>query len=84
MKKVSITNARNELSEIVNKACYAGERTIINRQGKDCVAIIPISDLEIIEYVENLIDIRDAEQALIEFEKDGGHTWEDVKKELKL
>ena len=84
MKKVSMTDARKDLPEIVNKACYGGERTIIQRHGEDCVAIVPVSDLKIIEYVSDLIDIRDAEQALIEFEKDGGHNWEDVKQELKL
>ena len=84
MKKVSMTDARKDLPEIVNKACYGGERTIIQRHGEDCVAIVPVSDLEIIEYVSDLIDIRDAEQTLIEFEKDGGHNWEDVKQELKL
>ena len=79
-----MTDARKDLPEIVNRARYGGERTIIQRHGEDCVAIVPVADLEVIEYVSNLIDIRDAEQALKEFEKDGGYNWEAVKQELNL
>jgi len=84
MEKVSMTDARKDLPEIVNRARYGGERTIIQRQGKDCVAIVPVSDLEIIEYVENLIDIRDAEKSLAEAEEKGTIPFDELMKELGI
>ncbi len=84
MKKVSMTDARKDLPEIVNKACYGGERTIIQRHGEDCVAVVPVSDLEIIEYVSDLIDIRDAEKSLAEAKVKGVRPFDELMKELGI
>ena len=84
MKKVSMTDARKDLPEIVNKACYGGERTIIQRHGADCVAIVPVTDLEIIEYVSDLIDIRDAEKSLAEAKVKGIRSFDELLKELGI
>ena len=84
MRKISVSNARKELSEIVNKACFGGERTIVQRQGKDCVAIVPVSDLEIIDYIEDLIDIRDAEKAIAEAKIKGVRSFGEFMAELGM
>lgn len=49
MTKVTASNARENLSDILNRVTYAGERVIIHRRGKDLVAIVPIEDLRLIE-----------------------------------
>lgn len=71
MLRKTVSEARKDLPEIFNKVCYAGERAIIQKHGKDCIAVIPVADLEILEYIENLIDIHEAETALKEAEKTG-------------
>ena len=84
MDKISVSNARKEFSEIVNKACYGGERIIIQRQGKDCVAIVPISDLEIIEFVENHVDISEAQQVQMEAKEKDIEVFEELLDDLGM
>ena len=84
MEKVSVTDARKDFSEIVNKVCFGGERTIIKRHGKDCVAIVPVTDLKIIEYVSDLIDIKDAEESLAEAKVKGVKPFNELIAELGI
>ena len=66
MLRKSISELREDIGELVNQVCYGGERAVIHRRNKDCVAIVPIADLRLLEHLETLIDIRDAEEALKE------------------
>ncbi len=84
MERKSISQARKDFAEIVNKVRYGNERTIIEKHGKECVAIIPIIDLEILERIEDFIDLRDAEKALKEAEEKGTIPFEQVLKEAGL
>lgn len=68
MLRKSITELREDIGEVVNRVCYGGERAIIHRRNKDCAAVVTMDDLRLIEHMENLIDIREAEKAL----KEGG------------
>jgi prevent-host-death family protein len=49
MTKVTASKARENLSDILNRVTYGGERVIIHRRGKDLVAIVPMDDLRLIE-----------------------------------
>lgn len=49
MTKVTASKARENLSDILNRVTYAGERVIIHRRGKELVAIVSIEDLRLIE-----------------------------------
>lgn len=84
MRKISVSDVRKELSEIVNKACFGGERTIVQRQGKDCAVIVPVSDLEIIDYIEDLIDIRDAEKTIAGAKLKGARSFSEFMTELGI
>lgn len=64
MAKMSTSTARIKFSELVSKAEFAGERTILHRRKKPVAAIVPIEDLRIIERLEDEEDIRDAKRAL--------------------
>ena len=83
---MSISNARSQLTELVNRAFYSGERTVLQKHGKPLAAIISIKDLEllerIIEKIEDYVDIQDAEAALAEFKKDGAIPWDKVRDEI--
>ena len=72
------------MPEIFNSVCYGGERAIIEKHKKDRVAVIPVSDLKILEYVEDIIDIRDARQAIAEAEKKGTKPFDVLMGELGL
>ena len=44
-RRVTTSAARKELSEIVNRAFYSGEVTVLTKHGKDLAAVVPMKDL---------------------------------------
>jgi prevent-host-death family protein len=79
--KLTASATRQNFADIVNRAAYAGERTILHRHKKPVAAIVPIEDLEFLEKLEDEIDLRAAREAL----KDPRTIpWEVIKKKLKL
>jgi prevent-host-death family protein len=88
MTRLNVSKAREELPDIVNRAAYGKERTIVSRRGKDLAAIIPIEDLRLLELLaqEELdrIDIEDARAALKEAEEKGTISLSEAMKRLGL
>ncbi|WP_420821685.1 type II toxin-antitoxin system Phd/YefM family antitoxin [Pyxidicoccus trucidator] len=84
MAEVSITKARDELAELLNRAAYGKERVVLTRHGKRLVAIIPVEDLEMLEALDDRLDSAAAEQALRDSEGQARIPWEKVKEELGL
>ena len=68
MTRLNVSKARDEFPELVNRAAYGGERTIVSRRGKDLAAVIPIADLKLLEKLAreemDRQDIEDAHAAL--------------------
>ena len=60
---VSIVEARANLSEVLNKAAYAGERVVLERHGKPAAAIVSMDDLKLLEELENHSDLKAALKA---------------------
>lgn len=46
LERVGIDDARPTLGEYVLRAGYGKERIIVTRMGRDCCALVPMSDLE--------------------------------------
>ena len=46
MDEVPVTQARAELSDLVNRVVYGGERIVLTRHGKAVAAIVSAADLE--------------------------------------
>lgn len=84
MTKVSTAEARNEFSEILNRASFGKERIVLTRRGKDLAAVVPMEDLELLERLEDRIDLEDARAALAEVRESGAVTWEKLKSDLGL
>jgi prevent-host-death family protein len=86
MTRLNVSKARDEFPDIVNRAAYAKERTIVSRRGKNLAAVIPIEDLKLLERLEreemDRIDIADARAALKEAEEKGTTSLEDLMREL--
>jgi prevent-host-death family protein len=53
---VGIAEARRELSAIINRVVYGGERIILASRGKPKAAIISIKDLHRLEEKEKTVD----------------------------
>jgi len=81
-KHLSTTRARRELAELVNRVAYSGERIVLERRGKNVMALVSVEDLELLERIEDEIDLREARRRLADGED--LVPWEDVKAKLGL
>ncbi|MDO8588489.1 MAG: type II toxin-antitoxin system Phd/YefM family antitoxin [Armatimonadota bacterium] len=88
MTTVTTKEARNQLSELVNRAAYGKEHIVLTRRGKGLAALIPLEDLLALEQMmrrlEDQSDVEAARKALEEAERKGTVPWEKVKEELGL
>ena len=81
-RRISASQARASFAEAINRASFAGERTVIRRHGKDVAAVVALEDLKILEALE---DRRDLEEARRIMKKPGRLVpWEKIKKNLSL
>ena len=79
-KHLTTSTARAQFADLVNRAEYAGERTVVHRRKKPVAAIVPIEDLELIERYEDELDLRLVKKV----RREKTIPWEKVKKELGL
>ncbi len=79
-RKIASSAARTELADIINRAAYAGERVIVHRRKKPVAAVVPLSDLELLEHLEDRIDLEEARRRLNE----PTVSWTRIKKDLGL
>jgi len=79
-KQYTTSTARAEFAEIINRAEYAGQRTIVHRRKKPVAAVIPIEDLELIERYEDELDLPLIKKA----RKEKTIPWEQLKEEFGL
>ena len=87
MNRIHVSKAREAFPELVNRAAYGKERTIVSRRGKDLAAVIPIDDLRLLERLArkemDRIDVEDARAALKEAEEKGTSSLRDLMRELE-
>lgn len=81
MTRVSTTRAREALSDVINRVVYQGERIVLERHGKDVVALVPVADLELLEQLEDRMDLEEARKRLKE---PGRIPWKEIKGRLGL
>jgi prevent-host-death family protein len=86
--KVTTKEARDQLSELVNRAAYGKERIVLTRRGKGVAALVSLDDLlaleQIMRRLEDQADLEAVEKALDEARHKGTIPWEKVKEELGL
>ena len=87
MTHVSVAEARRTLPEILNRASYGHERTVITRHDEEVAAVISIDELRLldalIERFEDAEDIQDARAAMLEAREDRV-AWNSIKTEFGL
>jgi prevent-host-death family protein len=70
MTRLTVSKAKAELTDIVNRAARTKERTVLSRRGKGIAAVVPIEDLRLLEPLTqeemDRQDIEDARKALAE------------------
>ncbi|MBF0371503.1 MAG: type II toxin-antitoxin system Phd/YefM family antitoxin [Magnetococcales bacterium] len=64
MKQMPIAKAPEQMTEAINQAVESQERIILNRDGKEIAAIIPMAEFRLLErLLERLEDQHDIEAA---------------------
>ena len=80
----AFSEARSELTEIVNHVAFGHDRYILTRNGKELAAIVSIEDLKALEEMEDKMDLETAQRIDKDIKKHGTVKWKDAKKELGL
>ena len=80
---MSAAEARENLSDVINRVAYGQERIVLTRHGKPLVALVPIDDLEALEAYEDHLDLLAAEEAWEEYQREGGIPVEVVRQQLE-
>jgi prevent-host-death family protein len=62
--KISVSDAREHLSEVVDRTRYTPERVVLTKRGKDVVTIVSIEDLKLLQAIEDQIDMEMARKAI--------------------
>ena len=78
--KLTASEARQNFSDILNRAAYGGERVIVHRGKKPVAAVVPIEDFEILEQIEDRADLEEVRKRLGE----PNIPWSKIKKDLGL
>ncbi len=85
MKRINVVELRQDLADVLNRAEYLGERTVIHRRDKDAAAIISIEELHLLERLireeEDRVDITAAHAAR---EEDAYIPYEDFRAETGM
>jgi prevent-host-death family protein len=84
MKNITTAEARKNMSELLNRAAYGGERFVVTRHGKELVAIVPLEDATLLDRLKTLLEARDFEAALKEIAEAGTVPWDEVRRDLGL
>lgn len=66
MTKIGVSDARDHLSEVVDRVRYTHERVVLTKRGKEVGAIVSIEDLKLLEALEDQLDVDLARKAIAE------------------
>ncbi len=84
MEDVSTRDARRNLAELVNRVAYGKERFVVTRHGKGLAALVPLSDVSLLERLRGLLDRKEVKKALESAGAGRSVSWAEVKAELGL
>jgi len=71
MTHVSTSEIREKLAKVVDRVARKRERVVVQRRGKDLIALVSLEDLALLEAIEERQDEEDARVALAEADEKG-------------
>lgn len=60
--ELPVTQARDQISQITNRAEYAGETTYLTKHGRRTSAVVSAEAAQLLEDLEDLVDIQAVEE----------------------
>jgi prevent-host-death family protein len=83
MTRMGVSDAREHLGDVIDRARYTQERVVLTKRGREVGAIISIDDLKLLEMLEDQLDIKEARLALEESQGERV-SYDEVRKKLGL
>ena len=77
MLEIGVAEIRSNLADVINRVAYGGERIVLQRRGKQVLAVVSLEDLELLNALEDQADVKAAKKARKE---KGGITLEQYRK----
>ena len=84
MTRINVGDLRSRLADMINQVAFGKERVILQRRGRDVVAVVSLEDLSVLEKIEEHIDLDEARRSLAETKKKGVVSWAKLKADLDL
>ena len=81
MTAFSITEAREHLADYADRVAFKGERLCVKRNGNPAFAMVSVEDMKLLEAIEDIMDIEEAEKAI---RRNKFTSWKQAKKRLGL
>jgi prevent-host-death family protein len=66
MSEIGVTEARDQLGQLVNRVEYNDERVVLTRNGRAVAALVPVAVLQDLENAEDAADLEAARRAAAE------------------
>jgi prevent-host-death family protein len=79
---ITVSEARQDFAEVVNRVAYGKERVTVVRRGRDLVAIVPMSDVRLLEAIEDELDLAAAREAMAEASVAPKISWTELRAKL--
>lgn len=83
-KRVSASEARAHLADLLDRVSQGGDRVVIERRGKVLGAVVSRQDLEVLEQVRELEDEEDRAAVARARKERGSIAWTLIKRDLGL
>lgn|GEM_PF-433179 len=78
-QRISTTEARKDLSDVVNRAAYGEERVLLTRYGEDVACLISMEEVRLLELLEDRMELEHLTQALERVKASGSAPWAELK-----
>lgn len=79
---MTVSQAREEFAELVNRVADDRERVRIVRRGRELVAVVPMADIELPEALDDELDLAAAREGLADPSNDDHLTLQEVRARL--
>ncbi len=84
MSSASLQEIQTDLPAFLKRTTENHERIIVQENGKEVAALVPLQDIQALEEIEDRLDLEDALASLAEARNGNTTSWEAVKKELNF
>jgi prevent-host-death family protein len=79
---ITVSEARQDFADVVNRVAYGKERVTVVRRGRDLVAIVPMSDVLLLEAIEDELDLASAREAMADADQADRIRWAELRVRL--